>query len=184
MHVTRVLACFIVIALAAGAHAKTLRYTKDEDGNPTLWQESKTELPPFPEEQNLLRFPAPVGGEQNEYFIDENSIALGADRVVRYTVVIRSRGGARNVVHEGLACEFREVKVYAYGNGQRSFTPLSNPTWSRLSARGARGYQGLLANRYLCDESHSYLDREHILDRLKYAGIADDNIGVDGSDND
>ena len=141
-------------------------------------------LPAFPEDDNLVRFDAPVGGAQNRYFLDTASISLGADRVVRYTVVIMSRSGARNIIHEGIACDFREVKTYAYGNTKRAFTEFSNPTWKGLAYRGGKGYQGVLADRYVCDDSHGYLDRDGILQQLERAAGAGDDAGVGGHDND
>jgi hypothetical protein len=185
MCVMRALVCVFGVVMATASHADEVRYTTDEYGNPTIWQEDNVPLPPFPEGQNLVRVSAPIGGGRNQYFVDRASIAPGKDRVVRYTVVVRSPSGVQNVMHEGLACDVREVKTYAYGNSQREFKALSRPSWGPLTHRGVKGYQGVLADRFLCDESRSYSDRDWILDRLDTAeSQAEDDIGVSGNDDD
>ena len=183
MRVMRALVCAVGVVLSA-CYAEKARYTYDEIGNPTIWQESKVRLPAFPEEANLIRFTAPVGSGRNQYFVDRASIALGADRVIRYTVVVRSPTGVENTIYEGLACDVREVKTYAHGNSKRQFSMRSNPTWGRISHRGVKGYQGVLATRFMCDDSHGYLDAEGALERLEAARSVDGaQAGESGDDN-
>jgi len=54
------------------------------------------------------------------HYIDGRHISVGADEVVRYTLVLESRSGVRNLSFEGLRCTPNGAfKVYAYGNQGR-----------------------------------------------------------------
>jgi hypothetical protein len=185
MRVTRAFVCVLGVVLTTVSYAEQLRYTIDKNGNPALRQEAKAPLPAFPEEDNLMRIDAPVRGGGNQFFIDRASIARDLDLVMRYTVVVRSPSGVQNTMHEGMACGLRQVKTYAYGNGKRQFVEFYRPRWRAISYHGVKGYQGILADRFLCDDSHGYLDRDSVLDRLDNPGSVDgDDGGVDGHDND
>ena len=181
----RALVCIFGVVMATASHADGVRCTTDEYGNSTIRQESKVPLPLFPEGQNLVRVGAPIGSGRNQYFVDRALIAPDNDHVVRYTVVVRGPRGVRNVMYEGFACDVREVKTYAYGNSQREFKALSRPSWGPLTYRGVKGYKGTLADRFLCDESRGYSDRDRMLGRLYTAeSQAEDHIGASVNDDD
>ena len=60
-------------------------------------------LPPYPQEKNLLEFAVGPTGSRR-YFIDRQSLSVGADGIVRYTVIVRAAGGAVNATYEGIRC--------------------------------------------------------------------------------
>lgn len=90
--------------------------------------EDKLLLDPFndkPFTEDAVTFPAPpvdrdavpfsVGRDESplRFAIDPKSVSIGKDNVVRYTVLITSKTGARNVNYEGLRCDTGERRIYA-----------------------------------------------------------------------
>ena len=73
-------------------------------------------FPPYPREADLIPFEAGAPREVR-FFIDARSIEIGADSVVRYTLVARSAAGAQNVTYEGIRCSTGEVRIFAIGGG-------------------------------------------------------------------
>ncbi len=115
------------------------------------WREGQTAIPPPPRDEELAQIEAPGASAAYEYFIDPASISLGEDGVVRYSVVVRSDRGVRNVFHEGLRCVTDEVKTYAYGSKAGPFRPTASASWRPVARSGARGYQYYLARVVMCD---------------------------------
>jgi hypothetical protein len=72
------------------------------------------QLPAAPKGAELLEFDS---GRRTtlRFFVDPASLTVGADGIVRFTVVIRGEGAASNVSYEAIRCKTRERKVYAYG---------------------------------------------------------------------
>src|SRR5574341_769210 len=60
------------------------------------FKEDALNLPAFPDDAALIEF-RPRGHSKNRFYIDRNSVSLGADWVVRYTAVIKSPSGVANV---------------------------------------------------------------------------------------
>jgi hypothetical protein len=95
------------------------------------WREIEAPLPPYPREHDLL--PVDVGSATaHRFFVDARSVSLGADGVMRYTIVIRTEGGATNVAFEGMRCATRERKVYALGRNDGTWVPARDPGWQRI----------------------------------------------------
>lgn len=119
------------------------------------WREAQAPLPPLPAEDDLERIEAPAVGSRYDVFVDSRNITRGNDGVMRYTVVVVSRTGARNVFHEGLRCLTDQVRTYAYASREGPFRPSVDDTWRPMATRGVRGYQNYLANVIMCDR-HGY----------------------------
>jgi len=92
------------------------------------WQELEVALPPWPEQENLIPLKLDLGSFPYSLFIDGNSLSVGEDRVVRYTVVLRSPNGVENVTYEGIRCKHKQVRRYAYGS-RGQFRPVRRPEW-------------------------------------------------------
>jgi hypothetical protein len=104
-----------------------------EEGKP--WKEQRVELPPWPKDSDLIEFKLDGEPSPFRYFIDGKHLAVGADGVVRYTLVVESSSGARNVSFEGVRCTARgEYKVYAYGAAGK-FNPVDQG-WQPASDEG------------------------------------------------
>jgi hypothetical protein len=97
--------------------APTPSSVQDRDAT---WKESATSLPPWPKDGDLVEFSVDDPSSQFRQFIDGKHISIGADGAVRYTLVVESSSGVRNVSFEGLRCTPQGVyKIYAYGYNGR-----------------------------------------------------------------
>ncbi len=119
-----------------------------EDGAP--WKEGTHSLPPYPQEDDLAAFNVDLPGSPFTYLLDERHLSVGEDGVVRYTLVIRSKSGAWNVSHEGMRCNVREIKVYAYGGGRGVLKAMKHPQWERMNINDPTRYHMDLREFYLC----------------------------------
>lgn len=84
------------------------------------WKEGATSLPPWPNDKDLVEFSVDDPESRFRYYIDGKHLSIGTDGAVRYTLVVESRSGVRNLSFEGLRCTPSGVfKLYAYGNNGR-----------------------------------------------------------------
>jgi hypothetical protein len=98
------------------------------------WKESATSLPPWPQDSDLVEFPVDDPSSPFRQYIDGRHLTVGADGAVRYTLVVESRSGSRNVSFEGLRCTpSGAFKVYAYGNRGRFHKTESE--WTTIHGR-------------------------------------------------
>lgn len=125
-------------------------YDLDEAKRP--WQEAQTRLPAYPRPEHLVPFE--VGAASgNRYYIDEESLSVGEDGVVRYTVVVRTPGGAENV-RLGTRCDDGQHKLYAFGHpdgkGGGAWRQNRHARWAPIQARQASSYHRVLFYHYFC----------------------------------
>jgi len=113
------------------------------------FMEDALDLPAYPDDAALIEF-RPRGHSKNRFYVDRNSVSLGADRVVRYTAVIKSPSGVPNVSYEGLRCKTSEYKVYAYGTRNGTWTNARDPKWQDVGSTTANFRYSLWVD-YLCD---------------------------------
>ena len=123
-------------------------------------------LPAFPKRENLRRIQSPMGAAGREYYIDEQSLLMSQERIVYYTVVLRTPTGASNVLYEALDCPERTVKSLAYGTAQGEFRRLRNRRWEGFTSEGLYGYRYVLADRYMCDVLRKALPPKKIVENL------------------
>ena len=137
---------------------------RDDIGEAEMWQEGGVELPPYPEEADLVEFQVDDPQARFRYFIDGRNLKVGEDQVVRYTLVIRSSSGSDNVSFEGMRCNIREFKTYAFGNGRGELRPLKAPVWERIQLHGPHRYHSNLRELYFCKpDRHVPYDAEEIV---------------------
>lgn len=162
--------CFILLSMCPLLAAAEIL---PEDGPASLgpetyppdrpWQELASELPPWPEEDHLIELK--VDGPYRVY-IDERSVTTGSDRVVRFSSVLVSPSGVRNVTFEGLHCGKQKHRRIAYGaNG--SWHELPESGWLHLPHERSGDYRSLLYYRYMCSPTEPARDAEHILRKLR-----------------
>lgn len=135
---------------------------------PPPWQEQAVSLPAYPADADLLPFTADLPDLSQTFTLDAKSLRVGADRVVRYTVVITATSGAHNVLYEGIRCETREFRIYAYGEASRRFRPAQSDKWNNISAQGWGGFRASLLRNYLCDDHLSPYHLKEIKRRLSH----------------
>ena len=133
---------------------------------PDAWQELEGKLPAYPVKNNLLEVDAGTDGLQYTVYLDEPSLVKGDDNVVRYTVVLVSSTGVRNVTHEGLHCGERKYRRYAYGVDDQ-WQPLPDSPWKPLRGRGANKYRLVFYEKFICDPTRLNQSARQILDRFR-----------------
>lgn len=141
------LALALATASAHGGESLALPNPVGDDEE-TPWTEIQAELPAYPETENLLPFT--VGAVRDtRFFVDGTSLTLGADGVLRYTLVIVSAGGARNVSREGMRCATRERRSYAFGRSDKTWAKARNAKWVPVTGGSNNPYVDLYTN-YFC----------------------------------
>lgn len=139
-------------ALAGGIiedRFKGPQFEYDFDAEQKPWQEVQTQLPAPPKAAAL--HPFQVGGASpHRYFLDADSLSAGTDGVVRYTVVIRTAGGAENVTFEGMRCADGERKIYAFGHPDGTWSRNKYARWDPINARSDNSYHKELYFHYFC----------------------------------
>jgi hypothetical protein len=110
--------------------------------------EPEVELPAFPENDDLIPFK--VGSATDKRFlIDKKSISVGSDEAIRYSVVVISSAGARNISFEGMRCSTGERRVYAFGRNDGTWSRARNSKWAGIRG-GGNSYPVALFSDYFC----------------------------------
>lgn len=165
MKVARALLFLTVLPFAARAGWGDLDREYEAD---KPWVEVAAQLPAAPRDADLLEFSVSAVAP-HRYYVDPASISVGADRVVRYTVVIRAAGGARNVFFEGLRCETAERRLYAVGQPDGSWTRARDPDWRPIGLTSGREYRKALYEDIFCPGDIRVKDGAEAVANLKRA---------------
>ena len=136
--------------------------------NDRPWQELSAQLPPYPVPENLVEFDV-SSATRNRYWVDTESINVGKDKVVRYTVVIGAAGGASNVSFEGMRCATGERRLYAYGQPDGSWSKARNGGWEAIKFRSLLSYHKALYEDHFCPDGIVRGDRAEIVRHLRRA---------------
>jgi hypothetical protein len=164
-----------VLASLAGCGSSKEPSNKDDSAFAYLldrksnWVENKVDtLPPLPQASNLMEFNV----SQNTpltFAVDKNSISVGDDGVVRYTVVATSKGGARNVNYEGIRCDTYEWRRYASinddGTGWDRGTAFE---FKRIENGELNAYQAALYQDYFCANKLPIASAKVIASNIQY----------------
>lgn len=140
-----------LFAAASALHLNTSQAKADDDDDiPQGWQESEVVLPAPPKVENFLPFYVSAVTD-NRFFVDGASISVGNDGVVRYTLVVDTANGVRNVSYEGMRCESRERRIYALGRPDGTWSKVRSVRWERVTANATinRQYAALFVE-YFC----------------------------------
>ena len=153
-HAISVIALMTSLAFTVVADQRNPDDEKETPRDEDDWSEIKgISFPPVPKTRNLIRVGLDSLDTRYEYFIDGSSILLGSDDVIRYTVVLQSDTGVRNVYFEGIRCETMEARTYGYATRQGGFKPLASSTWKGMRSFGPFAYRLLLADQFMCDNN-------------------------------
>ena len=143
-------------------------FDRPEDiDDPEAWKEIMANLPPYPRDSDLVEINIPSRGDRFATFIDSSNLLVGEeDRVVRYTVVIRSSSGVDNVLAEGIRCATREYREYAYGASGK-FEPTLDRPWRLIGQpTGPFAYRLALSEDYACKYDRNPYSKQTILKRI------------------
>jgi hypothetical protein len=161
----------LLVCVTARAEWGDFEYDFDADKKP--WQEVQAQLPAYPKAEQLIPFEV-SSSTRHKHFIDGASLSAGEDGVVRYTVVVKTEGGAENVSFEGLRCATGERKLYAFGRadgqGGGSWSRNRYARWELIQARLASSYQRELFFHYFCTVDGAG-DMKVMRDALRRGGI-------------
>lgn len=159
--------CLLTILISS-----TVRAELDEESwqhrfiEPPAWQEEGIKLPAYPDADRLVEVPVHSSNMPFTVFLDPDSISIGKDRVVRFTSVIVSGTGSRNIAYEGLRCGEKAFKRYAYGiNGV--WKPLQADEWRRIRSGAMGEYRVVLYKEYMCHPHDTAYKPDDIMRKLK-----------------
>jgi len=161
MNPRQIAARSILILLACGAAASRAAERDRFIGEPVdinrnvkeaeSWkEEANISLPPWPQDANLVEFRASDPAASLRYYIDTKSLSVDAQQIVRYTVVVEGKSGARNVAYEGIRCTPKGAyRLYAYGMSGK-FQPVPETSWQQVTDTAVPAYARDLQRFYLC----------------------------------
>jgi outer membrane murein-binding lipoprotein Lpp len=176
-----VAACAAAGTLLAGCSSQpsnkndgVFTYLLDRKGN---WVENKVDtLPPLPQAADLIPFEV-SGNTALTYAVDSKSLTVGDDGVVRFTVVITSPTGARNVIYEGIRCDTYEWRQYAGLNADHDGWDSSVATsFTRIENGFLNQYQASLYQDYFCSSRTPTGSAQTILENMRYKRTAASQI--------
>ncbi len=162
------LAAALLLPAYAGAQWEGWDYDFDREKKP--WAEVQAQIPPYPKPQNLIEFEAGAASPHH-FYIDSESISVGEDGVVRYTLVIRTSGGATNVTFEGMRCDMREQKYYAIGHKDGSWARARNPQWRHIEYKEVNRHHGVLHDDFFCRGKFPVNSAREALDLLRRGAV-------------
>jgi hypothetical protein len=125
-------------------------YTMDED-KAASWKENTVELPPYPQDADFYSFYVSPAAA-NRFYVDTAHIGLGSDGVARYTLLIISPSGIRNISHEGMRCATRERRTYALGRPNGELSPARGARWVPVREAVANRHHAALFQEFFCPD--------------------------------
>jgi hypothetical protein len=129
------------------------------------WKEAQFSLPPYPRESSLLPFEI-SGPSYNLHYLDPQSISVGTDGVVRYTLVVKTSSNVENVSFEGIRCEEAQWKAYAFGR-QGQWVPARDAQWRKVAYQSLEGYRHALFRTYFCPDGLPRRSAQEIVASVK-----------------
>jgi hypothetical protein len=156
---------FLVFCCVAAWSTSALAGFEGDDAEKP-WAEIEAQLPAYPRDENLLAFFVSAASD-NKFMIDTESISLGSDGVVRYTLVITSASGAKNVSYEGLRCLLAERRLYAFGRADKTWSKARSQQWGKLKSPDMNRQHAVLYFEYFCPNGLTVRDAEEARQALR-----------------
>jgi hypothetical protein len=155
----------LLIFCSVQAAYADFQFRRFEDPDEPQWQEAEASLPDFPREENLQEFYVSAG-TSNRFFVDGKSINPGTDGVVRFTLVVKTSGGATNISYEGIRCGALETKLYAVGiNG--AWAKARSSAWKPIENKPINRHHAALSRDYFCPSMAPIQNAEEGRDALR-----------------
>lgn len=123
---------------------------RDLEEEPAWKEQANVELPEFPKPENLKEIYVSAIAT-NSYLIDQKTLSVGTDGVVRYVLVVKTSGGATNISFEGISCKDRAWKLYATGRGDGIWARARAPMeWRPIENKPVNRHHAALSRDLLC----------------------------------
>jgi len=159
----------LVMIMAAAIPTAGWSLGSDRDFEDKPWTEVEAKLPPFPQAEHLLPFYVSATTD-NKFFIDGQSLAVGSDGVVRFTLVIVSPAGAENISYEGIRCATAEQRVYAFGRSDKTWSKARRDQWTTIKNNALNRHHAELHAEYFCTVGVVLRDAEDVRKALQRGG--------------
>jgi hypothetical protein len=157
-------ACCMVLPLSGSAQPKA---AAEDEGESNRRLELEVGLPPSSKAANLLQF-EPSAASTNRFYIDAESIFIGADGIVRYTLVVKSPSGAETISREGMRCDTKERKNYAFGRSDGTWASARVSEWQPIIYQEFNRQHGVLYADYFCPDGSPIRSAADAIRRFKY----------------
>lgn len=143
----------LAASAATGGHYGLMGDVHEEntysEGEATPWQELETEPPAYPRAEDLREiYVGPLTA--NTFLIDASTLSVGNDGVVRYVLVVRTRGGTENVSFEGMRCNERSWRLYATGSRDGQWSKARISQWRPIENKPINRHHAALSRDYFC----------------------------------
>jgi len=160
---------FLLLAAAASAASAQIQSDWERANEERLKQADEQVVPPPPlDKTQLLELKLPPAAETDfRYYVDQASISVGTDRIVRYVLLVRSPSGVENVSFEGIRCP-SEYRVYAVGRPDGDWG--GRATEWRSITRDPRAAQNTLSRHYFCPARQAIVGADEGRNALRAGG--------------
>lgn len=158
---------FVVVLVCCSARVAAAGF--DSEYEEKRWEEIEAQLPAFPKPESLDSFFVSAITD-NKFMVDRDSISVGADGVVRYTLVVISASGAQNVSYDGLRCATAERRLYAFGRSDKTWSKARSNQWARIQGSTLNGHHAALFFEYFCPDYNIVRDADEARMALRSGG--------------
>jgi CNP1-like family protein len=132
------------------------------------WKEGEYKLPALPKPDDLVEFYVSATTDFR-FFIDRQSLSVGKDGVVRFTLLARSPSGAENVTYEGIRCSEGNYRVYAYARPEGGWRERDSE-WRPIEVKTTQRWHNALWREYFCPQKVPIFDPAEGIDALRRGG--------------
>ena len=158
----------LLLILPLAACAQTPR-SETNYGDRDRRGEVAVPLPQYPRPENYLPFEVSAT-TPFVFFVDAKSVSVGADNVVRYSVIAKSADGGLNVSFEGMRCGERQFRIYAVGRSDNTWSEVRNSRWEPIRADQRNAQRAVLYRDLFCPVTGGITTAEEGLKALKGGG--------------
>jgi hypothetical protein len=132
------------------------------------WKEGEYTLPAPPKAEDLMEFYVSATTDFR-FFVDRQSLSVGKDGVVRFTLLARSPSGSENVTYEGIRCSEGNYRVYAYGRAGGGWNERDSD-WRPIEVKTTQRWHSALWREYFCPHKVPIFDPAEGVDALRRGG--------------
>lgn len=141
----------------------------DGESEEAKWEELELVLPKLAKEEDFLPIYVSAAAV-NRFFVDPASVSVGSDGVVRYTLLIATPGGVKNLSYEGMRCLTRERRVLAIGRGDGTWSLAKGKQWEKIREGGVNRYHAALFQEYFCPGGVIVRNADEAIQALRRGG--------------